>query len=103
MAVAHISFTAGTQHGGLLRSGLSKLEDAITDLVELRGTMALMIDGDGSDAAHFAYMQDKFGFASNAAAKSAWEELNSLLFKLTTNSSVADVSAALTQAFAKFR
>jgi hypothetical protein len=103
MAVAHINFNSGTQHGALLRSGLQRLEDAFHDLNELKSTMALMIDGDGSQAAHFPYMTQKFSFDNDAGAKAAWEELNSLLFKLNTDASVSSVNAALLQAFNKFR
>jgi hypothetical protein len=103
MAVAHIDFNHGSPHGSLLHSGLSGLENALANLNEIKATMQLMIDGDGSQAAHFTYATDKFGFASDAVAKAAWDELNSVLFKLNTNSSVTDVNAALLQVFNKFR
>lgn len=103
MAVAHIAYSQASQHGAILRSGLISLEDSLARLNGIKGTMQLMIDGDGSSADHYAYMQGKFGFASNADAKAAWDELNSALFKLNTNSSVTDVNAALLQLFAKFR
>lgn len=103
MAVSHIPYNKGTIHGSILSGGLNRLETALDELNEIKGTMALMIDGDGSSASHFAYMQEKFGFLDNAAAKAAWDELNSLLFKLNTNASVSDVNAALLQAFNKFR
>lgn len=103
MAVSHIAFNAGTSHGALLRRSLNSLESGLDDLTDTLAVMARMIDGDGSDAAHFTYMQDKYGFASNEAAKSAFEELNSLAFKLTTNAQVSDVAAAIAQALAKFR
>lgn len=103
MAVGHISYNTGTQHGAMLRNGLTLLEDGLDRLNDLKATMQLMIDGDGSDALHFAYMQEKFGFADNASAKAAWDELNSLLAKLNTDAQVSSVNAALLQAFAKFR
>lgn len=103
MAIAHINFNQGTQHGLLLKNGLQKLEDSLGELNEIKGTMQLMIDGDGSLAAHFTYMTGKFGFTDDAGAKAAWDELNSLLFKLNTDSSVDNVHAALVQAFNKFR
>jgi len=62
-----------------------------------------MIDGDGSQVEHFEEVMTRYAFPSTTVAKSAWEELNSLAFKLNTNSSVTDVLAALNQAFAKFR
>lgn len=103
MAVSHISYQQNTQHGAKLAGALVRLEDAFGDLNEIKNTMALMIDGDGSSATHFAYMQDKFGFVDNAGAKAAYEELASVLSKLNTNSSVTDVNAAILQVFNKFR
>ncbi len=103
MAVAHINFNHNTQHGQLLHSAITRLEDSFDDLNEIKGAMALMIDGDGSQAAHFAYMTVKFGFDTDALAKAAYDELASLLGKLNTNASVTDVNAALLQAFNKFR
>ncbi len=103
MAVPHINFNQGTQHGSLLHSGLSRLEDSLKDLNEIKASMQLMIDGDGSQASHFTYMTGKFGFTDDAGAKAAWDELNSMLFKLNTDSSVSSVNAAMLQAFNKFR
>lgn len=103
MAVGHIQFNDGTQHGALLRAGLSKLEQALDELNEIKGTMQLMIDGDGTSSTHFPYMQEKFGFLDDAGAKAGWDELNSMLAKLNTDGQVSFVNAALIQAFNKFR
>ena len=103
MAVAHIAFDDQTNHGRILRRSLQHLEDGLEELEDLIATIATMIDGDGSQAAHFTYVTTKFGFSSDANAKAAWDELNSLKFKLTTNASVTDMNAALLQAFNKFR
>lgn len=102
MAVAHLHFNDGTKYGSALRVCLAKLEQGKEGLRDIIGDIALMIDGDGGDPAHFAYATDKFGFASNVVAKAAWEELNSLFFKLSTNNSVSNVDAAMLQAFRKF-
>lgn len=103
MAVSHIDFNKGTVHGNLLFSALERLENSFDDLNEIHRTMGLMIDGDGSQAAHFAYMQGKFGFVDNAGAKAAYDELSSILAKLNTDASVSSVNAALLQVFNKFR
>lgn len=103
MAVQHIQFNDQLPHGRMLRRALDQLEEAIAKLEDLISTVTLMIDGDGSQASHFTYVTSKFGFADNATAKAAWDELNSLMFKLTTNSSITDMYAALNQAFNKFR
>lgn len=103
MAVQHIGFNDQVLHGRLLRRGLQQMEEALDILNDVKATMALMIDGDGTDAAQFTYMTAKFGFSSNPEAKAAWDELNSLLFKLNTNAQVTDVNAAMLQAFNKLR
>lgn len=65
-------------------------------------------DGDGSQASHFDVYASKRGYVANdygtaeAAAKAGYDELASLHFKLTTNSSISDMAAALDQACAKF-
>lgn len=103
MALTHIFFQPGTNYGGPLRAGLTQIENGIAKLNDLLGTMSLMIDGDGTDVAHFAYMTEKFGFESTAGAKAAWEELNSAMAKLNTDGNVSNVNAALTQLFNKLR
>lgn len=115
MSVPHINIPNSTPHSNLLHSALSRFEDSFTELNELLGTLALMIDGDGSSPAHFAYMTKKLGSdgwdstqgepseAQNTVTKAAWDELNSLLFKLNTNAQVTDVNSALRQVFNKFR
>lgn len=103
MTVAHILFNDNTQYGKLLRSPLNKMEEAISEFIEIKGTMQLMLDGNGSDDSHYSYMQEKFGFLDNASAHSAWNELNSVLYKLTTNETTDHVYDALLQVFNKFR
>jgi hypothetical protein len=103
MAVNHILFNDQLNHGRDLRRCLSKLEEGRDELFDLMDTMALMIDGNGSDASHYPYMVVRFGFADTAGAKAAWEELQSLRSKLNTDASVSSVLAAMSQAFAKFR
>lgn len=103
MALTHINFNPSTSHGSMLRHALTRLEESFVDLNELHATMSLMIDGDGTDAAHFTYMATRFGFDDGAGAKSAYDELSSVLFKLNTDSSVSDVNAAIKQVFNKLR
>lgn len=103
MAVSHLSFNDQLTHGRILRSSINKLEEGLEELQDVLATMALMLDGDGSQAAHFAYATTKFGFSSDANAKAAYDELNSLSAKLTTDASVSNVNAAMLQAFNKFR
>lgn len=103
MALDHILFNDGLPHGRILRNALTQLENGLDSLDDCIKAIQHMIDGDGTSATHFTYVQQRFSFADTTAAKAAWDELNSLYAKLTTNVSVADVNAALLQAFAKFR
>jgi hypothetical protein len=102
MAVAHITFNDQLPHGRLIRRALQQLQEGREGLVDILGVLQLMIDGDSSDPSQFTYMTAKCGFPDNATAKSAWEELQSLKFKLTTDASQSNVNAAQSQAFSKF-
>lgn len=102
MAATHISFNHGTPHGALLHNALTGMENNLAQLVRVRDTMGLMI-GSANDGTDYDAMADKFGCATGAAAQAMWNELNSALYKLTTNASVSDVNAALLQVFNKLR
>ena len=103
MPITHIKHTGGS-HSGLLGTALSNLENGLDGLKDLVATMALMLNGDGTLEAHFtAYIISAFGFTDAAGAKAAWDELNALHAKLTVDTSVTNVHAALQQAFNKFR
>lgn len=103
MAVSHIVFNPSPSWGALLKGALNSLEHGLQDLNNVTACMTRMIDGDGSDPAQFTYMTNRFGFSTNADAKAAWDELNSLAGKLNTDASVTSMHAALLQAFSKFR
>lgn len=103
MTVAHIYSSPQTEYGSKLHSALAQLEAGFQNLIEIRDTFTTMIDGDGSDPAQYTYAQAKFGFTDNATAQEGWNELNSVLAKLTTDSSVTSVNSAILQVFKKFR
>jgi hypothetical protein len=102
MATTHINFNDQINHGRDLRRCLQQMEESHQGLNDLLLVMAQMLDGDGSQAAHFTYITSKFGFDSDAKAKAAYEELNSLASKFNTDASVSSVRAAMAQAFARF-
>jgi hypothetical protein len=103
MAVAHILYDKNSHYGAMFRTAIISLEKGYEDLNDLLATLATMLDGDGTQAAHFDYITARFGFESNVLAKAAWDELNSVMFKLNTDASVSSVNAALRQFFNKFR
>jgi hypothetical protein len=87
----------------LIRQALSQLEEGRDALNDTISVMQTMIDGDGSQASQFTYVTGKYGFPDDATSMAAWNELNSLAFKLNTNASITDMMNALLQAFSKFR
>lgn len=105
MAISHISYgAAGADHAVLITAAKNKLEEGKEALADVIATMALMLNGDGTDEAHFtAYVIDKFGFPDAATAKAGWDELNSVHGKLSGDGNVSFVNAALNQFFNKFR
>jgi hypothetical protein len=103
MAFAHISFNDQLQHGRMLRRALQMSEEADDLLTDVRDVMIQMRDGDGSQDTHYAEVTSKFGFATNAKAKSAFEELDSAYSKTSGNGSVSNVRAARDQLYAKLR
>lgn len=101
MAATNIGFNRNTPLGQELSRFLNDMARVHSAGPRLIAAIQHMIDGDGSDAAHFAEATAN-GFDSNAEAKAAWEELNSFVAKITTNSSVTDIDAAWKQLLAKF-
>ena len=113
MAISHLQFNRGTYHGNLLAQGLA-LETAREQLIKARDCMQTMINGDGSAIAHFDEVVKRFGVEGwsisdaitdpmRTTAKGIWDELNSALSKITTDSSVSSVQSALLQLFNKLR
>lgn len=102
-AALHIFFDQRSQHGSMLRNLLNQLEFGRDTLFDMVATMQLMLEGDGTQDAHYSYMTTKFGFPDVATAHTAYNELVALQAKLNTNASVTNVLAAMDQAFNKFR
>ena len=104
MPLDNIQFDSNTStHGKYLRQGLQGLNNGFDDLNEVLDNMLHMIDGDGTSETHFTEVTARYGFVSNTAAKSGWDELNSVMFKLNTDTSVTSVNAAIKQILAKMK
>lgn len=103
MAVGHLKFDDQTQHGRILRRFLNAVEETLDLGADLLAAFAQMIDGDGSQAAHFTYLTARLGTPSDAVTKSLWEELQSAYSKVSGDGSVSSVNAALKQVVAKLR
>lgn len=103
MAFQHIHFNDQTQYGRQLRRMLQMSEESDDLMKDVRDVMLKMRDGDGSSAVHYAEVTSRFGFASDAKAKEAFDELDSAYNKTSGDGSVSNVRAARDQLFAKLR
>lgn len=101
--MAHHHFNDQLSHGRQLRRFLQMAEESDDLMADVRDVMIQMRTGDGSDAAHYATVVTRFGFATNADAKSAFDELDSAYSKTSGNGSVSNVRAARDQLFSKLR
>lgn len=96
MATTYIPIDRAKALGAAFYDGLRNLQNGIQQLIELQAIAETQIDG--SD---FSVMETQFGFQAGQG-DDAKAELDSLLAKLTTDSSVDHVLAARNQAAAKF-
>jgi hypothetical protein len=103
MAFAHIHFGDQSTYGRFLRRMLQQMEDSDDLMADVRDLMIQMRDGDGSQAIHYAEVTARFGFASDAKAKAAFDEIDSAYSKTSGNGSVSNVRAARDQLYAKLR
>lgn len=103
MAFNHLHFDSQLPHGRLLRQALTVNETADDQLADVVSLMAAMLDGDGSQDAHYTEIQSRFGFTSTAKAHAAYNELSSAYAKTSGNGSVSNVRAARDQLFAYLR
>lgn len=100
---AHIYFDDQTQYGRKLRRVLQMMEESDDLLTDVRDCMIQMRDSDGSQDVHYAEVKTRFGFATDAKAREAFNELDSAYSKTSGNGSVSNVRAARDQLFAKLR
>jgi len=100
---AHIHFDDQTAYGRKLRRLLNLMEESDDLFTDVRDVMIQMRESDGSQDTHYAEVTTRFGFASNAKAKAAFEELDSAYSKTSGNGSVSNVRAARDQLYAKLR
>lgn len=105
MADNHFAFDRSGSRPAGYRLGRAHegLDTAIKGLVDERDTMIQMRDGDGSQDAHYAAVKTAYGFGSDADAKSAFLELDSLLAKINTDGAVSSVRAAIGQFLSRLR
>jgi hypothetical protein len=103
MASSYVFFDQSTQFGRQLRDLLSSAEHSDHLFTQVRDVMLQMRDGDGTSAVHYAEVTTRFGFETDAKAKSAFEELDAAYAKTSGDGSVTNVRSARDQLFAKLR
>lgn len=103
MAFTHILIGQNSTHGPILRGYLQQLESGYRGLITMIPAIQTMIDGDGSSATMFPEVTARFGTQSDDQSKAMFEELESLVGKLTSDATQDHVAAAINQALAKMR
>lgn len=89
-------------------SALRAFRDSRDRLTHIRDAIIRFRTGDGTTAIQYALLQSKCSFQAggyadaNTAAKAAFDELDSLVGKVTTDAPVSAVLTALNQCCAKF-
>lgn len=103
MAFNHIHFDEQSQYGRLFRQMLRTNESGDDQMADMVSLFQAMIDGDGSQDAHYTEVTVRFGFPSNALAHAAFNELASAYAKTSGNGAVTNSRAARDQLFAYLR
>lgn len=98
----------GSSHGAFLQNAINASIEAdraanaaLALLTEVRAIMVQMLDGDGSQDAHYSTIQARFGFSDVVTARAAFAEIDSAWGNSTNNDSRAAVKAARDQLFAR--
>ena len=101
----HYGFNRNIPAGYRLGRAHEGLDLAMVGLVAERDAMVQMRDGADcpSDSACYASVTTAYGFASNAEARGAFLELDSVVAKLTSDASQTNVYAAIKQFLARLR
>lgn len=103
MASSYLPYNPNTKHGASLSRALTSFEQGMNDLVAQFATMDLMKDPAASGDAVYDAIRTEYGFPTSALAHAGYDELNSALSKVTVDTEVSNVYAALKQLFAKYR
>ncbi len=87
MALNHIPLDSAQTEAMLVKRAVRACVDFRNTLWECRGALKDMIDGDGSQDAHFAPFVANGVGDTNARARSGWSQLDNLYALLNTNAS----------------
>ena len=102
-ADTHYGFNRNIPAGFRLGRAHEALDNAMVYIAAEQAAMAAMIDGDGTMDAHYAPIKTAYGFGTDAEARAAYTETQSVWGKLSVDSSVSSVNAAIKQWLARLR
>lgn len=94
-------YTTTSTHGKFLQRLITANQDADRYFSDTMAMFVQMLDGDGSQDAHYATITTKFGFPDTTTAHNAYNELQSAFGKTSGNGSVSSVKAARDQLYAR--
>jgi hypothetical protein len=101
MAAGIILYNAQSDVMRPINRGLSLIKEGIETIRNQLLVFEQYRNGDGSIATHYDLLAVAGQFEAgdytdaNTAAKASYDEISSMIFKLTTNSSVSDTAAAI--------
>lgn len=101
MAATNIDFDRSNQFGQEIKAYLNALRKVNQDGPNILEAIVHMVDGDGSQAAHFAELVSKGIYPTNEDAQASYNEIASVNAKLTSDTSQTNVDAAIKQICAK--
>jgi len=109
MAIIYLPYSPQSVDGKYVQQITTALRTT-RNLTSYLQTFAEQINGDPSNVANYTFLANALGCTdtttsggttANETAKAIFDELNSLNFKLTTDTAVTDVNAAINQALSK--
>ena len=103
MSGTHYPFNRSLPAGFRLGRAHEELDASVQVLVDERDTMVQMRVGTGLLDSDYAGVKAAYGFTTDADAKNAFLELDSLLAKINTDNAVTTVKTAIGQFLARLR
>ena len=101
--MAHYYFDDQTQYGRMLRRMLNQMEESDDGLRDVRQVMINMRANAGQDDADYAEVTARFKFVSDAEAHAAFNEIDSVFLKMTTDAPVGEVVTSRVNLYDKLR
>jgi hypothetical protein len=99
----YVNYTVTSTHGKYLQRALVTSEDGDRYLKQVRDTMVQMLEGDGTQDAHYSTIQARFGFDTVVTAHAAYLQIDTAYQKTSGDGNVSSVRSARDQLFSQLR